>query len=94
MKWGDNMKQNVVSLNTLFKYYQIVKRALIAEFKQNNPQYQGWIWFFTVRSFKQQLKDDPNAWTADDFVEAIANDLSELRRPTARTEKIKKILGL
>ena len=90
------MKPNVISLSTLFKYYQIVSRANRKEFFQKYPDYEGYYWFCTFRGYKRTLKN--TSIREEEVVEWIVDSIKErltwLKRPTARTEKIRRILGL
>lgn len=78
------MKQNVISLNTLFKYYRTVQRECIEQIKEKP------LVIITFRAFRKYQ----NEWNVNDFVDSIDYYLQHLKYPTARTEKIRKILGL
>lgn len=91
------MKQNVIPLNTLFKYYQIVVRANYRELFQKYPDYEGYFWFSTFRSYKRMLKCtdiERKNFVRCLLIDSIKERLTRLERPTARTEKIRRILEL
>lgn len=78
------MKQNIVSLRTLFKYYRILHREY---FKQQGWNERGWVvtWL--------HIKRDPSLLDAETLTTDIISLLENIT-PTARSEKIKKVLGL
>ena len=78
------MNQNVVSVRTLFKYYRILHREY---FRQNGWNERGWVltWRYIDR--------DPSLLDSETLTSDIISLLENIT-PTARTKKIRKILGL